>query len=235
MLANLGNAEELKESVIFHKVEQIQTSKCSWIMTSAIDLEPYSQAFNQVKLYTRSIAGSLAHLLSERKFDNHHRHLIELTRQDVNRSIMTLEDTYDRFLAICNHIQTHNNRKKRSLLPLGHLFSFLFGTVDQADLDSLKHSVKAIYENQESQAKVLNDIVSITNVSRTLINENRLLINGMIDTVITLNTILKEIQSDLFILLTTRKLLLTHAETLIHSHRLSIEVNNLIKDIEIVE
>ena len=235
MLANLGNAEEIKESVIFHKVEQIQTSKCSWIMTSAIDLEPYSQAFNQGKLYTRSIAGSLAHLLSEREFDHHHRHLIELTRQDVNRSIMTLEDTYDRFLAICNHIQTHNNRKKRSLLPLGHLFSFLFGTVDQADLDSLKHSVKAIYENQESQAKILNDIVSITNVSRTLINENRLLINGMIDTVITLNTTLKEIQSDLFILLTTRKFLLTHAETLIHSHRLSIEVNNLIKDIEIVE
>ena len=49
MLANLGNAEEIKESVIFHKVEQIQTSKCSWIMTSAIDLEPYSQAFKPSK------------------------------------------------------------------------------------------------------------------------------------------------------------------------------------------
>ena len=235
MLANFGSAVEQKESVIFHKVEQIQTSKSSWIISSAIDLEPYSQAFNQVKLYTRSIAGSLAHLLSEREFDHHHKHLIELTRQDVNRSIMTLEATHDRFIDICDHIQNHNNRHKRSLLPLGHLFSFLFGTANQDDLESIKHSVKTIYDNQESQAQVLNDVISITNVSRTLINENRLLINGMIETIITLNTTLKEIQYDLFLLLTTRKFFLIHAETLTHSHRLNNEVNNLINDIQVIE
>ena len=200
-----------------------------------IDLEPFTQTFKQVKIYTRSIAGSLAHLQSEREFDHHHRHLIELTRQDVNKSIMTLDNTYDKFLQICDHIQSHSKGYKRSLLPFGHFFSFLFGTADQEDLDSIKAQVKTIYDNQVSQAQVLNDIVTITNVSRSLINENRLLINGMIQTVITLNSTLKEIQHDLFLLLTTRKFLLTHAETLIHSHRLNLAVNDLVNDIKIVE
>ena len=235
MLVHLGSTSEVKESVIFHKVEQIQTSKSSWIISSVIDLEPFTQAFKQVKIYTRSIAGSLVHLQSEREFDHHHRHLIELTRQDVNKSIMTLDNTYDKFLQICDHIQSHSKRYKRSLLPFGHFFSFLFGTADQEDLDSIKAQVKTIYDNQVSQAQVLNDIVTITNVSRSLINENRLLINGMIQTVITLNSTLKEIQHDLFLLLTTRKFLLTHAETLIHSHRLNLAVNDLVNDIKIVE
>ena len=235
MLVHLGSTSEVKESVIFHKVEQIQTSKSSWIISSVIDLEPFTQAFKQVKIYTRSIAGSLAHLQSEREFDHHHRHLIELTRQDANKSIMTLDNTYDKFLQICDHIQSHSKRYKRSLLPFGHFFSFLFGTADQEDLDSIKTQVKTIYDNQVSQAQVLNDRVTITNVSRSLINENRLLINGVIQTVITLNSTLKEIQHDLFLLLTTRKFLLTHAETLIHSHRLNLAVNDLENDIKIVE
>ena len=148
---------------------------------------------------------------------------------------MTLDDSYDKFLQIVNHIQSHSKRYKRSLLPLGNLFSFLLGTANQDDLNSIKAQVKEIYENQVNQAKVLTDIVSITNVLRSLINENRLLINGMIQTVITLNSTLKEIQQDLFLLLTTRKFLLTHAETLIHSHRLNIAVNNLVDDIKIME
>lgn len=200
-----------------------------------MDLEPFTQAFRQVKIYTRSIAGSIAHLENEREYDHHHRHLIRLTKQDVNKSIMALDSTYDKFTQICDNMQNGNQRYKRSLLPLGGLFSFLFGTADQNDLNEIKDQVKTIYDNQVNQAKVLSDIITITNVSRSLINENRQLINGMIQTIITLNTTLKEIQNDLFILFTTRKFLLTYAETLIHTHRLHLAVNDLINDVKTME
>ena len=70
----------------------------------------------------------------------------------------------------------NNNHKtfKRSLLPLGGLFSFLFGTADQSDVDSLKADVKQLYDNQVDQTQILDEIVTITNISRGLINENRL-------------------------------------------------------------
>ena len=49
------------------------------------------------------------------------------------------------------------------------LFGFLFGT---ADLDAVKTDIKQLYQNQMDQTNVLNDIITITNVSRGLVNEN---------------------------------------------------------------
>ena len=79
------------------------------------------------------------------------------------------------------------NRPKRSPLPSGGLFSFLFGTADQNDLDSLIADIKQLYQNQMDQTNVLNDVISITNVSRGLINENIKKINNIVDTIINLN------------------------------------------------
>ena len=44
-----------------------------------------------------------------------------------------------------------NNRHERSLLPLGGLFNFLFGTADQKGIDHLKQQFKELYENQVDQ------------------------------------------------------------------------------------
>ena len=57
----------------------------------------------------------------------------------------------------------------------------------------------------------------------------------MIQTVVILNSTLKEIQRDLFLLLTTRKFLLTYAENLIYSRRLNIAANYLVDNVKIME
>ena len=98
-------------------------------------------------------------------------------------------------------------------------------------LMKLRRDVKTIYDNQMKQTEVLSDIISITNVSRTLINENREKINGMIHNIESLQDSLKDIKKDLRILFTTRKFLLIHAEILIHSNRLRVAVNTLKNDI----
>ena len=85
---------------------------------------------------------------------------------------------------LIGHIQ---NRNKRSLLPLGGLFRFLFGTENQADLDAIKTDIKQLHQNQMDQTNVLNVIITITNVSRCLINENIKKSNNIIVTIISLN------------------------------------------------
>ena len=112
--------------------------------------------------------------------DRYHVHLIRLTLYDVNSGITEINEAHDKFLNLTGMIHNDNNRYKRSLLPLGGLFHFLFGTADQKDLDEIERDVKTIYDNQIKQTEVLSDIISITNVTRTLINENREKINGMI-------------------------------------------------------
>ena len=226
-----GATTALTESVIFHPVGQIQTSKSSWIVSSAIDFGPYSTAVANLKIYSRNIIASIDQFRRSMTLDRYHTHLIRLTLYDVNSSINEINEAHDKFLNLTGMIHNDNSRHKRSLLPLGGLFHFLFGTADQNDLDEIKRDVKTTYDNQVKQTEVLNDIISITNVSRTLINENREMINGMIHNIESLQESLKDIKKDLRILFTTRKFLLIHTEILIHSNRLRIAVDTLKNDI----
>ena len=226
-----GATTALTESVIFHPVGQIQTSKSSWIVSSAIDFGPYNTAVANLKVYSRNIIASIDQFQRSMTLDRYHTHLIRLTLYDVNSSINEINEAHDKFLNLTGMIQNDNSRHKRSLLPLGGLFHFLFGTADQNDLDEIKRNVKTIYDNQVKQTEVLSDIISITNVSRTLINENREKINGMIHNIESLQENLQDIKKDLRILFTSRKFLLIHAEILIHSNRLRIAVDTLKNDI----
>ena len=124
--------------------------------------------------------------------------------------------------------QTQNQRiSKRSILPLWGILCFHFGTADQKHLNEIKKNVEIIYKNQIKQGKVLDDIISITNISRAMIIENRLMINNMIDSIQFLNETLVNIHKEVEPLFITRRFLLTHAEVLIHTHRLSIAVSEV--------
>ena len=76
-----------------------------------------------------------------------------------------------------------NNRNKGPLLPIGGLFNFLFGTADDEDVESIKQDIQRLYDNHVNQSRDLNDVISITNVSRGLINENILKIDQIISTI----------------------------------------------------
>ena len=107
-----------------------------------------------------------------------------MTMDDMTLALDEITNMQFEASNLIGHIQ---NRNKRSLLCLGDLFGFLFGTADQADLDSIKADIKQLYQNQMDQTNVLNDIITVTNVSRGLINENINRINNIIDMIISLN------------------------------------------------
>ena len=83
-----------------------------------------------------------------------------------------ITSTQIEFSNLIDHIhKLRNNRGKRSLQPFGALFNFLFGMADDEDLESMKLDIQSLYDNQVDQSKVLNDVISITNISRGLIME----------------------------------------------------------------
>ena len=146
----------------------------------------------------------------------------------MNNTADSLDQIYTNFVNLVKIMkgQTLNHKiSKRSILPLGGILSFLLGTADKRDLDEVKRNVKILYDNQIKQGEVLDDIISITNISRALITENRHVINSMIDSLLFLNDTLAHIQRDIQPLIVTRQFLLTHAEVLIHSHRLRVAVS----------
>ena len=157
--------------------------------------------------------------------------LLNMTLDDIT---LALDEITNMQFAASNLIGHIQNRNKRSLLPLGGLFGFLFGTADQADLDAVKTNIKQLYQNQMDQTNVLNDIITITNVSRGLINENIKKINDIIDTIISLNQTIHYIRGQLQPLYTARRFMLMHTEFLIHHTRIRTITRQMTNDIALI-
>ena len=80
-----------------------------------------------------------------------------MTIDDMNLAINEITHMQTEASNMIDHI---SNRHKRSLLPFGGLFNFLFGTADDKDLKAIKSDINQLYQNQMNQADVLNDIIS---------------------------------------------------------------------------
>ena len=144
-----------------------------------------------------------------------------MTWHDVNIPVDTLDQAYTKFVNLLKIMrgQTQNQRIfQRSILPLGGILSFLFGTAYQKDLEEIRKNVKIIYENQ----KVLDNVTAMTDISRAMIRENRLMIKNMVDSVQFLSKTSVNIHKEIEPLFITRRFLLIHAEVLMHTHRLRI-------------
>ena len=61
----------------------------------------------------------------------------------------------------------------------------------------MKQDIKRLYDNQISQSKVLNDVISLANILRGLINENILKINQIISTITFQNDTIDSIMNHL--------------------------------------
>ena len=228
----MGAHSELTESVIFQPVDQIQTSKSSWIFTTAIDFTPYLQILHDVLKYGTDTKDTLNDfMITFHREDPRYLNLLNMTMDDITLALNEIIHMQTEASNLIGHIQYRN---KRSLLPLGGLFSFLFGTADQDDLDSLKSDVNKLYKNQMDQTKILSDIITITNVSRGLINENINKINNIIDTILNLNQTISYIKGQLMPLYTARRFMLTHAEFLIHHNRIRLIISQMMDDINLI-
>ena len=60
MLAmTLGSRSEITESVIFYPIDNIHTNISSWIITTALDFEPYGIMLYNVNEYAKSLKSYL--------------------------------------------------------------------------------------------------------------------------------------------------------------------------------
>ena len=88
-----------------------------------------------------------------------------MTIDDIDSVLHEITSTQ---IEACNLIEYIHKpkdiRTKRSTLLIGGLFNFLFGTAND-DVRSMKQDVQKLNDNQISQSKVLNDVISIANIS----------------------------------------------------------------------
>ena len=153
MLINGSQLQDLTESVLFHPVDNITTSVSSWVITTAIDFQPYEIALSNVLRYAVNVRSGLRSVrLNFNNNDQRYAHLAGMTKEDLSSIINEITLTQNEAYNLIDH--TKQLRTKRSILPLGGLFNFLFGTADQKDIDMTKQQVKDLKYNQLAEKKV---------------------------------------------------------------------------------
>ena len=145
-----------------------------------------------------------------------------MTQEDLSSIINEITLTQNEAYNLIDH--TEQPRTKRSIHPLEGLFNFLFGSADQKDIDMIKQQGRDLYSNQLAEKKVLDDVISVTNISRGLIN----------DTISVINETISNIQEQLIPLFTARKFLIIQTEASLHHARTRSLLKQLQNDLDLI-
>ena len=173
----------IHENVVFQKVNEITTTRARWLVTFVHDLEPFSYFLERVNadiLRADSVARTLpGHFLKPQQQG------FRATIMYMLQELQTLKDTQESIISSYKDYKAlggRSERSKRSLLPIGgRILSFLFGTLSESDLDDVRRAVNTISRQQQSLIHILEEQMTILNMSRMQISENRQAIIDLVE------------------------------------------------------
>ena len=163
------------ENVIFQKTNEVFINDTHWAVTFVHDLKPFKTLINQIKsdlTHTDEIMRYRTNF-----YRNTNRTGYEETFMSLHVEVDILTDTYNSIYDSFDDFQSlsvDNQRNKRSLIPIvGQLMSTLFGTVSENDLDNINRNIKALASNQKQIIHDLDVSLSVLNLTRMQVAENR--------------------------------------------------------------
>lgn len=225
------------ESVIFQPVDKIFNSISSWILTTAVDFSPYQSALLEVNKYTTIVKKQISdYAYTFDSSEPRYNIVLNMTMEDFNAVQTEITNIQIEASNLIYHIyRPRTDRTKRSLFGLGGFFKSVFGTADNEEVQNMKKDIQNIYDNQIEQTNVLNEVISVANVSRGLINENIMKINEIINTITFLNETIVDISNSLKPLYRSRRFHLLYTETQIHHYRIRTLIRQIGKDINLIK
>ena len=182
------------ENVIFQKANEIFTNDAHWYVTFVHDLKPYQGLINKISHdinSTNEIVQAVKDIYRKRNF-----YVYAETFKSLQIEADLLTDIYQSiYRTFENYKILHNGKHKRSLLPfVGQLMSSLFGTVSENDLENINRNIDILADNQEKIVHDLKMSLSILNMTRVQVSENRRSIMDLIICVQKLDDKILELQ-----------------------------------------
>lgn len=163
------------ENVVFHKTNEIYTNNAQWTITFVHDLRPYEifiERINKDLESTHDITSSITNYYRRTNqtgfvytFESLHEEIAML-----NNTLKSITNKFDDYKSL----KSGNNRHKRSLLPIvGKAMHWIFGVITETDLDNINRNLNDLAENQESIIHNLEQSLTILNLTRVQVQENR--------------------------------------------------------------
>ena len=163
------------ENVVFQKTNEVFINDAKWSVTFVHDLRPFQNLVNQIKhdlVHTDEIVKTITNFYESSNMTG----FVETFKTlhiEVDLLTETYNSIYDNF-AEYQSISMYVDRGQRSLVPIvGQLMSTLFGTVSENELDNINRNIKALAGNQKQIIHDLDFSLSVLNLTRMQVSENR--------------------------------------------------------------
>ncbi|MCG8046532.1 MAG: envelope fusion protein [Candidatus Thiodiazotropha endolucinida] len=97
------------------------------------------------------------------------------TLKNLHGEVESLDVVLDGIFQSYTDYRSLGKRTERSLLPIGgKIMSFLFGTVSESEIEDVRRAINELSKNQLDILHILEEQMSILNVTKVQVNENRM-------------------------------------------------------------
>lgn len=174
-LVSLSYPLRISENVVFEKVQEVSAVRSKWVFSFFTDLRAYHGYMQKLQdnlSKTELIIKEVLKNYNERQAYPYYMTLYYSQKTEI----ISLRTTFRVALQELQDIKSMQNmhRVKRAVLPfVGRALSFLFGTMTKADLRKIYRNIDVLSANQNQIIHVLNDTLSILNVTNIQVKENR--------------------------------------------------------------
>ena len=181
LLSGLTQTLIVYENVAVHMTNEVALARSKWLSTFVIDLNPYENFFCKLSDDLRK-AGITAYTVDQ-LYESPSKQDFKSAIAGLEAEIIALQE--DKVNLVGSYIDLHaiHSRVQRSLVSiLGKGLNFILGpaTATESDLKTIHNNVDRLVRNQDKIAHITDENISVINVTRVEMSENRQAINKII-------------------------------------------------------
>ena len=186
----IGNVQAViltRENVIFQELDIVSTTSANWKITFVSNILPFQDIIDQLFKSLDEVLLTTATVMHQ--YDEPEKQAFYNSFLGLRKEIEGIRVFLNSILKTYQNFRILQSRSKRSLLPIvGKALSFLFGTVSEDDLHSIKSNINQLSANQRKISHVVEESLTLLNDTREHVIENRQAINNVISAVASLQT-----------------------------------------------
>ncbi|XP_045161463.2 uncharacterized protein LOC123526385 [Mercenaria mercenaria] len=169
------NAFTIRDNVLFMKTNQVTLTRNTWKLAFTLDLTPYDSFVTRITDDIKLVEVIAKQTLQE--YDDEPHSSFRQVFLNLEKEIKHLKDMQTTLSSKFNR----NKVTKRALLPfLGNVLSWLTGTSTEDQVNAVRKNVAHLAKTQQAILHVVEESLTVLNVTKTGVQENRNTINDII-------------------------------------------------------
>ena len=179
LLSGLTKTLIVYENVAFHKSNEVACTGSKWLSTFVIDCKPYENFPSKLSDDLRK-AGIAAHTV-DHLYESPSKQDFKSVIAGLKAEIVALQEDKVNLVGSYIDLHTTHSRIQRPLIPIiGKCLNILFGIATESDLRTISNNVDRLAKNQEEMAHIIDENISVINVTRVEMSGNWQAINKII-------------------------------------------------------